>query len=1129
MANYNNEEKAKKENLGQFAEKAIEKVEKAEKIKKWVTRIIVASKIIGIGIVLGGLVALITFFAGALDFIDWDTYTKGISAKAQAVGTDSYGKIITLDEDGKYKISYDGKTGKEAIEAILYDNDMNFEDFTEEEIECLYKCLKAEWATTYPNLGQDVDNKDIDNEFIQGVITVRRGSYIQNADGTTEEKNVQLTYKPYDEFTAIKDASALNYFSMKDGNIIVANWSANEIKYEINEITGSLSEDIKSQFVSTGKQISIAETAINYRSMTGTHTVPFEFLLALLVNTEDVDFVNELADFALDSTIEITIYDNTTQITTIEKEHITEETTYKKDVNYTIRTEYQEILKSGKVGHSGETYSSYNEIFDSAEKKELEYEITKTTINESNSYVVGLTNVSSWLADIENNYTYSPEYGEKTDLGSGSEYNYGPEVQEENINSPSSDSEVETFRRSKESTTTSFDDYNESTHKTIKTCTINTAKKQGTLNGINKLEEYSSITNKYKYEKGTSQTSNVGEKFKQAYDNNSKAQAQLDSVASWLFELLEETESSVDYVSVMKYLLYLCTGEDYGVRELDLDLFKEESFSFIGTIQGDNAYQAFLLAWEGTRKDESGNFILHRPNDVTVGYGLYLKYNLDLFKELGYFKTLDQSTWESSLYEIRRQRVVSGEDLKFYNYELTNGNLVRKEQIPNADIEQASKNSRSNFRESVEKEVKFNLASNQYDALAVIKYKWGNIGNFNDVYHYYEEGKKDKFLSSFVVNGINPMSNKKDFSERQYAAWIIFDEGRYLDRSGNEIAIINSSTQETRSFLDVAKERHDYIRENNYTYVQGTSIPADASRNKGIDCSAYVSDVIYWYGYYNGYQKYVDEFKGHQHVSSWFMSKSNVESMGWKQLDISQVQAGDLIVKSGHIEIYAGDGKCYNAGSTEAIRKEYSNSGMNYVRGFTYAIRIIPPNTGNGLTISGNYKTVKNGSQMAEYGRNQSFYQGANEYKWGDSCLGFSIVYGTAIKNNDQSLITRNKSGLTGNSPVGTSWPKSVTSNNKQEILANVYDQINRGMPCILQVNGNSQGTGRHYVVVIGYKANVTSRDEIAETDLLIIDVWDAKVEEVGTKGSGKRFMISGWDTGRSGSDGYGYQVYILN
>lgn len=879
-------------------------------------------------IILASLLSTV-FLAAAIYFNDWDTKTKAVSAKEKAIGNEALGKIITLEND-KYKISYedengDNKTGKEAIESALTDGDMNFKDFTDEEIECLYKCLKAEWATTYPNLGQSVDNAYIDGEYIQGVITIKRANY-NNAEAK------ELIYKPYQEFSTIKDATALDYFSMKDGNIIVASWSTHETKYELNEIKGSLSEDIKNSYVSSEKQINIAETAINYRSMIGVHTVPFEFLLSILVNTEDIEFVNKLADSALNSTIEITIFDNTTEITTVEKEHIKEETTYKKILDYTIKTENKETLVSGLPGHGSVNYTKGTETISSSDKKELEYEVTKTTITENNSYVVGLTNVSSWLADVTNSYIYSPEYGKKVDLGSGTEYNYGPEVQEEDINPPSSDSEVEAFRKSKESTSSHVDEYNGATHETIITCTINKAKKQGTLNGTNKLEEYSSTTNKYKYEKGTSQTSNIGEKFKQAYDNSPKAQAQLDSVASWLFELLEETESSVDYVSVMKYLLYISTGKDYGVREIDLDLFKEESFSFVGTIQGDNAYHAFLLAWEGTRKDESGNFILHRPNDVTIGYGLFLWYNLDLFQGLGYFKTLNQEKWEKDLYEIRRQRVVNKEDLKFYNYELENGNLVRKEQIPNADIQKASENSRNNFRESVEKDSKFKLSSNQYDALAVIKYKWGNIGNFNEVYHYYQEGDKDKFLSSFLVSGVNPMKKERDFTERKYAAWIMFDEGRYLDRSGNEIAIASNSAQETRSFLDVAKERHDYIRTNNYTYVQGTSIPADASRNKGIDCSAFVSDVIYWYGYYNGFQKYVDTFKGHQHVSSWFMSKSNIESLGWKQLDISQVQAGDIIVKDGHVEIYAGDGKCYNAGSESAIRKEYTSPGIDYVK-----------------------------------------------------------------------------------------------------------------------------------------------------------------------------------------------------
>lgn len=48
----------------------------------------------------------------------------------------------------------------------------------------------------------------------------------------------------------------------------------------------------------------------------------------------------------------------------------------------------------------------------------------------------------------------------------------------------------------------------------------------------------------------------------------------------------------------------------------------------------------------------------------------------------------------------------------------------------------------------------------------------------------------------------------------------------------------------------------------------------------------------------------------------------------------------------------------------------------------------------------------------------------------------------------------------------------------------------------------------------------------MSETDLLIIDSYDGKLERMDKEGS--RFMISGYDTGRKGAKAYGYQVYIL-
>lgn len=569
-----------KESAGKLSEAAKEKAKK-EVVKKIITVLGAKGVAILILVVIGITWLTTVFLAAAIQWNDLVTKIKATAAKTKAIGEEPLDTILTI-ENGKYKIKYknkDGKevTGKEAIKAILEDNDINFEDFSDEETECLYKCLKAEWATTYPNLGKDVDNTDIDSEDVQGVITIKRGK--------TDGNIINLTYKPYEDFTNIKDESALNYFSIKDGNIIVANWSSSEIIYTPSE---SMPAEIKSQYVNTGEQINITETAINYKSMIGIHTIPFELLLSLLINTEEVEFASELADLAFESTIEMTVYDNTTEIITIETEHTNEKTTYEKWVDYYIKTTTTEFTEGGTVGHT----SSFNsatvkneKINPVTEKKEVDYSLTTKTITKDNSYVVGLTNVSSWIGDIKNEYTYKSIVGPEEDLGLGTPNTYTETGEIESISV--NDSDVQVFKNSKYSKNSRVDSYNNSTHITEQNCIIEAARKQGTLNGLYELTKNTSQTNEYRYESGTKQTTNIGKKFKEVYDKHPKAKAQLDCVSSWLFEMLEETESTVDYVSVMKYLLYVCTGVDYGVTEDDiiqlLDTYQEiGSFSLNG-------------------------------------------------------------------------------------------------------------------------------------------------------------------------------------------------------------------------------------------------------------------------------------------------------------------------------------------------------------------------------------------------------------------------------------------------------------------------------------------------------------------------------------------------------------------
>ena len=142
------------------------------------------------------------------------------------------------------------------------------------------------------------------------------------------------------------------------------------------------------------------------------------------------------------------------------------------------------------------------------------------------------------------------------------------------------------------------------------------------------------------------------------------------------------------------------------------------------------------------------------------------------------------------------------------------------------------------------------------------------------------------------------------------------------------------------AFLEIAKQCHEYIAKRELVYGYNNFIPYPNGTNH-IDCSAYVTWVLYEYGY--------TEFKGLQKTTAWFMGMGP-SNKGWTILEPKDAQAGDLLVKSGHMEILVGDGVgTYGAGSDEAIKREISYPGCSLATiiksgGFTRAIRVKPPN-----------------------------------------------------------------------------------------------------------------------------------------------------------------------------------------
>jgi len=144
--------------------------------------------------------------------------------------------------------------------------------------------------------------------------------------------------------------------------------------------------------------------------------------------------------------------------------------------------------------------------------------------------------------------------------------------------------------------------------------------------------------------------------------------------------------------------------------------------------------------------------------------------------------------------------------------------------------------------------------------------------------------------------------------------------------------------------------------------------------------------------------------------------------------------------------------------------------------------------------------------------------QDSNTAEFGDKCLSFAETHAYALYT-----------GNTGDSAARASaYPHSgaftsFINDSKTETLKKIYSEIMNGRPVVVQVNGNKQGTSRHFVTVVGFKSSVTDPSQLTEKDLLIIDSWDGKTERM--DGANSRFFTSGADCHKSYS---GYYLRVL-
>ena len=161
----------------------------------------------------------------------------------------------------------------------------------------------------------------------------------------------------------------------------------------------------------------------------------------------------------------------------------------------------------------------------------------------------------------------------------------------------------------------------------------------------------------------------------------------------------------------------------------------------------------------------------------------------------------------------------------------------------------------------------------------------------------------------------SPTTSKGEYlaglETRRKAEWCLFQTGWTFDQNGETYFIGNSGA--SGDFLSVAKTCWLQVC-NKFTTYGGTRIPPTGTT---IDCSAYVSWVLYEYGY--------SDFKGGQNTAYTFYTTNWKSKYGWEEISVgsgqnpyNKLQSGDIFVRYGsgthHVMIVVEkkDGKIYS-------------------------------------------------------------------------------------------------------------------------------------------------------------------------------------------------------------------------
>lgn len=676
---------------------------------------------------------------------------KNVPYVASKVMGGSIGGENIKSIDGKYSLGSDLNTIANNIINDLKNNEGRLDYYIDKKDQEKYikSFIQAEIATLYPDISgrtpeesKEIINSDEYNE-IQGRIYI----YRKDAEG----KENLMKYLPMSEFqnkVSSNDVDINQYFTLNENNeLLVAS-----VSYSTNNDGNRVAS------------VSIIDSPISYQDKLKNYSMPFDFLWALLVMSDDQDFVYELSKLGRGSEIRITVHDNWQKTTNI-TDDITTITTE------TVTQNWRE------TNYGSERIGEYSALSNDTDKV-----VTTTTVSEDTTMKIDVTYADTWIAKCENSYERKAE---------------GPTTIE-NTNELSDFGDTRDLVNSYDTEKNDKKQYQK-----VYVYEKVTAHKMHFTN-ITESVEYQEKENKI-YEK-TDKEKDTPDNFVKILMRYKKAKSNLFSCESWLFDVLEENKKTEPLLYNLKFLFYSVNGKDYGVTEINLenlDIFSDNAYN-IGGYSYDIIFD-FIASWEngplyqyinGKSSYNSTPYIYKCITEDKKYYICVADIGITPEKTRNFgFGVCHSNDYGSTFWHIDEYNK-QGIDITQYGQLGTKLEVEKVDNVKKAIIQ--------NNKDSVKSQTTgLDLTEFQIDALVAVKYQYGNIGNFVEVYKRY--GNTDELRANFrEIEGAYPWTTGRgETNGRPEANWKLFHEGKYITPYGEITGTVGSDDKCTAYFSNI--------------------------------------------------------------------------------------------------------------------------------------------------------------------------------------------------------------------------------------------------------------------------------------------------------------------------------------